>query len=94
MSNATDSEAESRIAELVADVSWPDLMRDLGEVKAVDVTLDGQLYRLRTDLQGSAFAAFAADGVRPPPVLSHTGTAPSTDDASTANQATAAAAAV
>ena len=48
----------------------------LAEVKAVDVTLDGQLYRLRTDLRGSAFAAFAAAGVRPPSVLTHIGDAP------------------
>jgi len=41
-------------------------MRDLAEVKAVDVTLDGRRYRLRTDLRGHASAAFAAAGVRPP----------------------------
>jgi hypothetical protein len=46
---------------------------DLAELKAVDLTLDGQRYRLRTDLQGSAFAAFAAAGVRLPPVLTHHG---------------------
>jgi hypothetical protein len=55
--------------------SWPDLMRDLEEVQAVEVELDGQLYRLRTELRGHAFAAFAAAGVRPPPVLTHLGAA-------------------
>jgi len=59
-----------------AEVAWPDLMRDLAEVKAVDVALDGQRYRLRTDLRGSAFDAFAAAGVRPPAVLTHCGEAP------------------
>lgn len=44
-------------------------MRDLNEVKAVDVTLDGQRYRLRTDLRGSASAVFAAVGIRPPRVV-------------------------
>lgn len=67
---------QRRLDEREVDVSWPDLMRDLGELKAVDVTLDGQLYRLRTDLRGSAFAAFAAAGVRPPPALTHLGAAP------------------
>ena len=62
---------QRRLDERAVDVSWPDLMRDLAEVKAVDVTLDDQLYRLRTDLRGSAFAAFAAAGVRPPSVLTH-----------------------
>jgi hypothetical protein len=66
---------QRRLDERAIDVSWPDLMRDLAEVKAVDVTLDGQLYRLRTDLRGSAFAAFAAAGVRPPSVLTHCGDA-------------------
>jgi transposase len=71
---------QRRLEERHVDVSWPDLMRDLAEVKAVDVTLDGQLYRLRTDMQGSAFAAFAAAGVRPPSVLTHCGDAPEADD--------------
>jgi hypothetical protein len=64
---------QRRLDERTVDVSWPDLMRDLAEVKAVDVTLDGQCYRLRTDLRGHAFAAFQAAGVRPPSVLTHQG---------------------
>jgi hypothetical protein len=60
---------QRRLDERGADVSWPDLMRDLAEVKAVDVSLDDKLYRLRTDLRGSAFDAFAAAGVRPPSAL-------------------------
>lgn len=39
-------------------------MRDLTEVRAVDLTLDGHGYRLRTDLRGSAYHAFAAGGGR------------------------------
>jgi hypothetical protein len=58
------------------DVSWPELMRDLSEVKAVALTLDDERYRLRTDLRGSAASAFAAAGVRPPSVVSHLGPAP------------------
>jgi len=52
---------------------WPDLMRDLARVQAVEVTLDGERYRLRTDLPGRAHEAFAAAGVRPPPAVSHLG---------------------
>jgi hypothetical protein len=58
------------------NVAWPDLMRDLAEVRAVDLTLDGQRYRLRTDLAGSAYHAFAAAGVRPPAVVTPLGPAP------------------
>jgi hypothetical protein len=66
---------QRRLDERGADVAWPDLMRDLGEVKAVDVSLDGKLYRLRTDLRGHASKAFVAAGVRPPPVLTYVGDA-------------------
>ena len=44
-------------------------MRDLAEVCAVGITLDGVRYRLRIDLRGDAHHAFAAAGVRPPPVV-------------------------
>lgn len=64
---------QHRLDQRQSSVSWPDLMRDLAEVKAVDVELDGRRYRLRTDLRGSAFEAFAAAGVRPPPILTDLG---------------------
>jgi hypothetical protein len=44
-------------------------MRDLTEVKAVELRLDSERYRLRTELRGAAFEAFAAAGVRPPAVV-------------------------
>lgn len=44
-------------------------MLDLGKVQAATVDFDGQRYRLRTDLSGSALAALAAAGVRPPPAV-------------------------
>jgi hypothetical protein len=67
---------QHRLDERDVDVSWPDLMRDLTEVRAVDLTLDGQRYRLRTDLHGSAYHAFAAAGVRPPALVTPLGPAP------------------
>lgn len=60
---------QRRLDDREIDVSWPDLMRDLDQLKAVDVTLDGRRYRLRTDLAGATHAAFAAAGVRPPPIV-------------------------
>jgi len=44
-------------------------MRDLTELRAADLTLDGQRYCLRTDLHGSAYDAFAAAGLRPPALV-------------------------
>jgi Transposase DDE domain len=67
---------QRRLDDRGIDVAWPDLMRDLAEVKAVELTLDGQRYRLRTELRGSAFEAFAAAGVRPPAVVTPLGAAP------------------
>jgi hypothetical protein len=59
---------QRRLDDRGVDVAWPDLMRDLTEVRAVEVTVDDQRYRLRTELRGHAAAAFAAAGVRPPRV--------------------------
>ncbi|MFB3924406.1 MAG: IS1634 family transposase [Terriglobia bacterium] len=67
---------QRRLDERQVNAAWPDLMRDLGQVQAVEVTCDGQRYRLRTDLQGHAAAAFAAAGVRPPALLTALGPAP------------------
>ena len=57
-----------RLDERQIVTSWPDLMRDLARVQAVVLDLDGQCYRLRTDLPGTSHEAFAAAGVRPPPL--------------------------
>ena len=58
---------QQRLEERDNKVSWPDLMRDLGQVQSVLVELDGERYQLRTDMVGAAHKAFAAAGVRPPP---------------------------
>lgn len=67
---------QRRLDERGVEVSWPDLMRDLAQVQAVEVELDGERYRLRTDLAGSAGAAFAAAGVRPPSAVTPLGAIP------------------
>lgn len=66
---------QRRLDDRGVDVAWPDLMRDLAEVKAVELTIDDQRYRLRTELRGAAFEAFAAAGVRPPAVVTPLGAA-------------------
>lgn len=57
---------QRRLDEKGIEVSWPTLMRDMSQVHAVRVNLDGRKYLLRTDLKGTAHHAFAAAGVRPP----------------------------
>jgi hypothetical protein len=49
-------------------VSWETLLRDLSQVRAIRVRLEGERYRMRTELKGHAHLAFRATGVRPPPL--------------------------
>ena len=67
---------QRRLDKAEVEVSWPDLMRDPGQVQAVTVDLDGRRYRLRTDLRGAAGKAFAAAGVRPPSAVELLGPVP------------------
>ncbi len=67
---------QRKLDEHKIDISWPDLMRDLAQVQAIEVVADGKRYRLRTDLQGSAQAVFAAAGVRPPSLATLLGDEP------------------
>lgn len=60
-----------------AEVSWPDLMRDLSQVHSVIIDLEGNRYRLRTNMAGSSYQAFKAAGVRPPETVSPLGPTPS-----------------
>jgi hypothetical protein len=67
---------QQRLDAAKVEVSWPDLMRDLAQVQAVIVDLDGQRYRLRTDMVGVAHHAFAAAGVRAPSPVTLLGPSP------------------
>ena len=58
---------QRRMEEKGIDAPWPNLMRDLKEVKAIHIELDGIPYMVRTDLEGYAHDAFLAAGVRVPP---------------------------
>jgi hypothetical protein len=69
---------QSRLDAAGVTTPWPDLIRDLAQVHAVIVDLDGKRYRLRTDLAGAAHAAFAAAGVRPPNSVTCIGPSPPT----------------
>ena len=47
-------------------VSWPKLMRDLGQIHSVVIELEGKRYQLRTAMVGTGLEALRAAGVRPP----------------------------
>jgi len=67
---------QRRLEEHKVEVSWPDLMRDLSKVQSVIIDLEGNRYRLRTNMAGASYQAFKAAGVRPPETVSLTGPAP------------------
>ena len=47
-------------------LSWPSLLGDLSALKAVQITLDGRSYTIRTELEGDCYKGFQAVGLRPP----------------------------
>jgi hypothetical protein len=57
---------QARLDDKRVEASWPDLMRDLKQLQAVRMTLDGTPYLIRTDFQGVAYQALKVAGVRPP----------------------------
>lgn len=61
-------------------IGWPDLIRDLTEVRAVDVDVDGQRYRMRTDLRGHSGHIFKAVRLTAPPPVQLVGSTPEPDE--------------
>jgi len=57
---------QARLEKKGVKASWPDLMRDLSQLQAVRMDLDGNPYLIRTDFEGNAYHAFKAAGVQPP----------------------------
>ena len=57
-----------RLAARGWKLPWDEVVRDLSQVRAVTVELEGQRYRLRTPVQGCAGKVFQAVGVQIPPL--------------------------
>jgi hypothetical protein len=57
---------QRRLEEKGVSAPWPNLMRDLAQVQAIHLELDGKHYLVRTDLSGHAAHAFQSAGVRIP----------------------------
>ncbi|HAA89971.1 MAG TPA: IS1634 family transposase [Peptococcaceae bacterium] len=55
-----------RLKEAGCEEPYQNLMIDLEQLKAVEITVDGKTYLARTDLQGKAYDVFKAVGLRPP----------------------------
>jgi hypothetical protein len=57
---------QARLEKRGIKASWPNLMRDLSQLQAVRMDLDGHPYLIRTDFEGNAYHVFKAAGVQPP----------------------------
>lgn len=55
-----------KLKEAGSSFSYSDLVDDLKELRAVEVTLDNQRFLARTEMVGQAYEAFKALGLRPP----------------------------
>lgn len=54
------------LKQINSQVEYMYLIRDLKQLKAVELTLEGTRYLCRTELPGNAYEAFRALGIRPP----------------------------
>ncbi|MBC7106877.1 MAG: IS1634 family transposase [Firmicutes bacterium] len=61
-----ESALQRRLKEMESPVEYTYLIRDLKQLRAVELTLDGQRYLCRTELPGQSYEAFKAVGLRPP----------------------------
>ena len=52
---------------------WNEVMLSLDGVRAIDITVDNEHFRARTELRGLAQQVFKAVGVGPPPLLTRSG---------------------
>lgn len=55
-----------KLKEAGTEEAYPHILHDLQQLKAVQITIDGETYLIRTELLGKAFDAFKAVGLRPP----------------------------
>lgn len=55
-----------KLKQAGSNCSYSDLIDDLKELRAVEVTLDNQRFLARTEMVGQAYEAFKALGLRPP----------------------------
>ena len=57
---------KKKLKEIGFNDSFQNLMIDLKQLKALEISIDGKTYLARTDLQGKTYEAFRAIGLRPP----------------------------
>jgi len=58
-----------RLKEAGSSFSYLDLMDDLGQLRAVEIELDGQRFLARSDMVGDIYEVFKALKLRPPKLI-------------------------
>ena len=61
-----ESALQRKIKEKGLDFEYTYLLRDLAQLKAVELNIDEEKYLCRTELTGNAYGAFKVLGIRPP----------------------------
>jgi len=61
-----ESSLQKKLRDIKPDLSYRKVMRHLAQMAAVKVSFEGQEYLTRSELQGEAYMAFKAAGIRPP----------------------------
>ncbi len=61
-------ELRKKLEAAGSKVEWSDLVRDLEQMRALELNPEQQRHLLRTELRGYANAAFQAVNLRPPPL--------------------------
>ncbi|RJQ27922.1 MAG: hypothetical protein C4589_07570 [Peptococcaceae bacterium] len=63
---ALESALQHKMVEKNIDVEYSYVLRDLQQLRAVEMTRGDTSYLCRTELAGKAYEAFRALGIRPP----------------------------
>ena len=61
-----ESALRKKLLEKKSEVEYLYLLRDLQQLRAVELTIGGDRYLCRTELAGNSYEAFKALGIRPP----------------------------
>ncbi|PZC51373.1 MULTISPECIES: hypothetical protein [unclassified Mesotoga] len=58
-----------KLKEIGSTFSYAEILEDLTEIRAVEITVEGKRFLARTEMMGNAYDAFKALKIRPPDLL-------------------------
>ncbi|RLL91988.1 hypothetical protein BG32_15545 [Mesotoga sp. HF07.pep.5.2.highcov] len=66
---AVKVELYRKLKEIGSTFSYAEILEDLTEIRAVELTVEGKRFLARTETMGNAYNAFKALKIRPPDLL-------------------------